>query len=1545
MNLREHFTFGVLVQTQSKSAFAFRLRHERDNSFNVRDSMKWHLLLLLLFGVEFFPCLNATSSKAADDSNNTITTPPYFDSWCKEYCSSWETCNTVFGGNYVDLRLRVGYAIDDGPGRHSLLDKYFGNTISRQSFETQFILDVSSTIPGFSPCHIHVTNVSPEGNDKYWDANSVLITFRLFPADANVVATLTRLIQDSNSILYEGHVTRATDPLYGLVAMPWDQSLKLMFSISVIGGDDVVDSSHGQYLNHGSRYSCLDASQSNSMYCVFEKYIVNDIERALDLAPGQFIVLFIKEADKQSVIVSFRVVPQTAMYSTGQDVVWVQSKVMELVGQMADFQSMLYSGNVTFKVDPTWGVSGQSKRLRQFTSKYLSRPAKATASDAYERCKATQRCPRASGRYDQSSAHSSHTLQTYQHGEHINVSLFLDFEDWRRGIRGWEQSCRDEDTDFCLPSSEINGVNPKPAGAHWSPFDFDALGPSVPTFGNRWNNGLVLNKKLVELNIKDQNSLVKEYESLVVWMDREFNYGVTDDAMLRTRREIRDNIPNYTNTIEAGKGVLSALSQSQCSTTVVCSLVFNTSDASLSGAVNATGVITNTSDGTEVALWAFDSIDIDEHVTITVTGQRAMALLSRSSVHINTTLQASPGTLGGFPGGISVARHQRDRLVSVCNEGVDSRQFLDVCPGDVLVRELGKGIKSNNVNGPGSPSTRVYLMTVQTTSPIINEIQSLTTSADQGQTLSGGFLLHYNGYSTPLLKHDITAGELKRLMEDSLNPSTQLREYDRTDSATTPSGIGTVAVTRELFGSGGGYQWNITFVSAVGDIGNDSTGLTTTNYLQSKGARVKVKTIRHGNSIGGMFALQFLGFQTRLINHDVSASELTDILLLDIPFLSSAEVLRSDPTNNCNDGHCDNGVGRSGGYTWTLTLTTSEGNVTPFSPTSRLFNEEGEVANMTSLNQLSGCVDDQCPTIHIEMGHSKSNTIEMRSIGGTKPFSIAYGGAGAGYGGAGGVGFDDALPSGKAYGDERISNLWAGSGGGVGIKQPFQLGVFNQPRFRGGSGGGAIEIVGLNDIVLGSNSIISCDGESGSDGYISAGGGGSGGAILLSAGGVVRVDGKLSVLGGAGGFKKSKLPNKFGGHGGGGSGGRVAVYGQSVMIRDTSNVHLDGGDCGGASKTAQNCKGMVGTLFVESALDSGLTIDDTIGAAGTRRSLFLSPRMTRPSLNPQTLLPLRRSTPEYDLGSSVRPSRVSFHFRVQPSELGWDATFELRESRWSYLSSKSSLEYTSVLGIVIGRDLRHGVNYMGLPFDDEHIKQLQTIKTSVERNVWIKVDIRMNWAKHTHDVYVDDIRSVHDSPFHGDGIRALSLSNYYEGGNVWFDEIYVGDDTTMGFVCPTLSNDGKLHIDRPIERGWSLKEVGDTSSLRPMQRHESHISRRAMYQRADNKFVVPFDGEGEANFTSDVKFRSKDGDRIHKKGKFHPGSLLRLPRDESSNKGRNSYGSYSFGMHPDTFAWYGEHDYNVDPRKLSGAVMACSTQDFVRDYSVLQAFPPRVSHS
>jgi hypothetical protein len=94
----------------------------------------------------------------------------------------------------------VRYTLDDGPGRHLMHQKYFGNTISRQSFETQFVLDVSSALET-SPCRLHITGVSPEESEQYWDSESVFITFRLFPVDSTLISALTKLIQESNSAL------------------------------------------------------------------------------------------------------------------------------------------------------------------------------------------------------------------------------------------------------------------------------------------------------------------------------------------------------------------------------------------------------------------------------------------------------------------------------------------------------------------------------------------------------------------------------------------------------------------------------------------------------------------------------------------------------------------------------------------------------------------------------------------------------------------------------------------------------------------------------------------------------------------------------------------------------------------------------------------------------------------------------------------------------------------------------------------------------------------------------------------------------------------------------------------------------------------------------------------------------------------------------------------------------------------------------------------------------------------------------------------------
>jgi hypothetical protein len=93
-----------------------------------------------------------------------------------------------------------------------------------------------------------------------------------------------------------------------------------------------------------------------------------------------------------------------------------------------------------------------------------------------------------------------------------------------------------------------------------------------------------------------------------------------------------------------------------------CRLLFNTSDATLRGSIEVRGEVALTPGGQPVAVFAFDSIELGPEVNITLVGQRPLVLLSRSSVMINTTFEARPGTLVGFLGGFSWGRLPSDAL-------------------------------------------------------------------------------------------------------------------------------------------------------------------------------------------------------------------------------------------------------------------------------------------------------------------------------------------------------------------------------------------------------------------------------------------------------------------------------------------------------------------------------------------------------------------------------------------------------------------------------------------------------------------------------------------------------------------------------------------------------------------------------------------------------------------------------------------------------------------------------------------------------------------
>jgi hypothetical protein len=60
----------------------------------------------------------------------------------------------------------------------------------------------------------------------------------------------------------------------------------------------------------------------------------------------------------------------------------------------------------------------------------------------------------------------------------------------------------------------------------------------------------------------------------------------------------------------------------------------------------------------------------------------------------------------------------------------------------------------NNPNGPGSAAVRAYWQTIRTFGVDVDEVQTVTTRADRGQNLGGGFRLRYKGSTTVQIPHN-----------------------------------------------------------------------------------------------------------------------------------------------------------------------------------------------------------------------------------------------------------------------------------------------------------------------------------------------------------------------------------------------------------------------------------------------------------------------------------------------------------------------------------------------------------------------------------------------------------------------------------------------------------------------------------------------------------------------------------------------------------------------------------------------------------------------
>lgn len=1444
---------------------------------------------------------------------------------------------------FADLAVKIDMSRLVGWRKNILGGIAMGATIALEQFSTQFVLDIAAAL-SVSFDRVYVLNVSRTWSEK------TTVRWRLLNDSSfsveSAVQQLTRQAQRPSSPLFRGNVTKALDSEWGVVALDWDLSLRLAYALDVVG-----EKIPGEW--------CED--DHDTEYCEWENYFEEDIARALEIRRDRVEILFVRAASPDSVLTHFRIFPDDDVSSA--------VSVGRLMWQVKNLSSPLYDGNVTVKTDPAWGVSGVNASPRRESSRHLPYAARSNSSlpflgyashsisPGYERCKVTQRCARGYVHYDQSNATVYYTTQAFAGGKHLDATFFASFEDWRAGTYGWGPDGKSR----WLQS--IDSMQSRIRGAHVSPFDFSRLGPRVRTidpFG--WcherqpcqpifNSGLVLNAVQQDADVDMQRALVENVASDLAWVLEEKETALLDADGARSRADSSRLMLHRASDVRAKLDdeflVLNRLSSSQCSGVQNCMLLFNTSSLELNGAINVTGEISTSEAGHELAVFAFDSIALGPEVSVTVVGQRALVLASRTSIFLNTSIKANPGTLGGFPGGFSVARKPED----------DLSDESDDLPLDDL---SSFNYTSNNINGPGSPSSRVHLRTLTTEAANIDEVQLVEVFAigGDGETMMGTFKLGSGDKMTRALSPFVSPAALEHAIEHDLNRHLH--------ALNDPPGVGRVSVSRGRPADVGiedsRNAWLITFSTAT-----EMVPLLTFESSSDAQTYGRVSRIKEGNSIGGFFSLAWNSERTRILPHDATAAEVATALVSDLSDVTTASVSRSNTRRRsaCDDGLCESGPDTAGGLTWALTLTTLADNVSPVAPTDRL--RTHLVAPIPVLRAVAHNLTGINATVSVEEGHATVRHRDHLARVSSSSFSLAYGGSGAGYGGQGGGpavvaglgagyvassskrsaytnrtyryfntgGHDVEIPGainttggwGQVYGDESVRELVGGSGGAIGYSHPFVIATLesgDKLPGRGGAGGGAIEIVAVNDVEFGALARLSVDGESGHAAHTSGGGGGSGGSVVVVAGGSLMLASQsaISAKGGNGGDAINP--------GSGGGGGRVALYGTVFAQEYLPDIDVSGGLSDGGN----------GSVYVD--VDSINIRYDFVsgGAFGTPRALRVTASSGIDTASETSSL---FSGPSFRFPSVTKPSRVSFFIKAERTDTSsWGGLL-------AFFDSKKRTEMG--LGVVVSNSkLTHGSGFRVLP--DE-------IVATAEEGRWHKIDVSLDWAKSSYDIFVDDVRQTYESPLKSAGFDSVGARVI--AGEARFDEIYIGPDHTIGFRCPQSTRSGPKMV-RPLRKAWSPSDLGEEGvRTARMMRHHNHVSERESYQH-DHGGLVPYDGWGHIDFRSDVKQRYASGDLPEKSASINAGSLLALSHgvvaegpsrrqaqlattsvglglhhhmDEEWEDDSHNYQAYQDGKHDEksgssTYVWFGEHEISTDsPPWLTGGIGACSTDDLV----------------
>lgn len=201
-------------------------------------------------------------------------------------------------------------------------------------------------------------------------------------------------------------------------------------------------------------------------------------------------------------------------------------------------------------------------------------------------------CAASPAEHDQFTNDARFFQRLFDRGTLYETNMFLDFEDWRMGSRGFSW------TGYIPPTALGATSVPKARapdgvirGAHFWPFDQRSLGPDIPCYLTERNQGLVLDRSLQRAQIDEQEALVDDLRGRIDWLEANIE-DATMRPELRARKDVRRNLTyvkaDFTHWWENEVDELRQLNSSQCIETS-CWIMFNTSSLRLTGAIEDVG--------------------------------------------------------------------------------------------------------------------------------------------------------------------------------------------------------------------------------------------------------------------------------------------------------------------------------------------------------------------------------------------------------------------------------------------------------------------------------------------------------------------------------------------------------------------------------------------------------------------------------------------------------------------------------------------------------------------------------------------------------------------------------------------------------------------------------------------------------------------------------------------------------------------------------------------------------------------------------------------